>query len=58
MACFIMRFVDVVISAPYGGSGGVLYLYHGSTDGLVEPPAQVRGVLYWALRVCCKGVQY
>jgi hypothetical protein len=34
-------FEDVVISAPYGSDGGAVYVYHGSLDGIVEPPSQI-----------------
>jgi hypothetical protein len=32
---------DVVISAPYGNEGGVIYIYSGSAGGIHEDPSQV-----------------
>ena len=32
---------DVVISAPYGEGGGVIYIYDGSASGINEQPSQV-----------------
>ena len=34
-------FTDVVISAPYGSNGGVIYVYLGSVGGIIEPASQV-----------------
>ncbi|XP_062518283.1 integrin alpha-V-like [Corticium candelabrum] len=35
------RFDDVVISAPYGSNGGVIYVYLGSVGGIIEPASQI-----------------
>ena len=36
-------FDDLMVGAPYGGpdNNGVVYLYHGSDEGLVTSPIQV-----------------
>jgi hypothetical protein len=33
--------VDIIIGSPYEGDGGVVYIYHGSANGLSELPVQV-----------------
>lgn len=45
---------DVVISAPYGENGGVIYIYHGSLGGIVEPASQVQEIMEMCLaRILC-----
>jgi hypothetical protein len=33
--------LDLIIGSPYEGEGGVVYIYHGSSDGLSANPVQV-----------------
>jgi hypothetical protein len=33
--------LDLIIGSPYEGEGGVVYIYHGSIDGLSANPVQV-----------------
>lgn len=51
--------LDVVISAPYGETGGVIYVYHGSVSGIKESPSQVMTKpigMYYVYTACTSGL--